>query len=383
MSVIAYNQITRNWTHPAYNFHFGRGTVMVASPSPSSISFVMQQQGGRVGPLVGILTSRSSTGKTCGDWKRFSSLQKELRSRGGISFVFTPEDMHDSNITGYVLLENDTWRACSFPYPDVVYNRIPYRSHEKRESCQHALSLFSSMGISVVNPYFFSKWDVHKTLFQNEKVRPFLLPTFLLDGERLTTMLQSHKSLYVKQCESSKGKNLYFMRYAEGEVAITSANGTTVHSKLSGAWDLIAGNAMYLAQPALDYDTYHNRKYDLRVLVHSLSGSFTITGVGIRVAAIDQIATHVHNGGELIHETDLSRPIRHDILEELVQQCGNSLCRHFGNVREFSMDIGIDKQGNYFIYECNAKPMIFDEKEISMRAIENIVTIFEEEAFTS
>ncbi|WP_416828642.1 YheC/YheD family protein [Ectobacillus polymachus] len=380
MTIIRYSRLHKTWTHHEKSLKFGHGRVLAIAHS-SSLSCFVQQSGDRVGPLIGILTSRNASGNICGDWKRFAAMQRELRIRGGISFVFTPEDIQTSSITGYVLLSNGTWIACDFPYPDVIYNRIPYRSHENGESCKHALSLFAKADIPLFNPHFFSKWDVHQALYRNEKIRSFLLPTVLLDSpEHLIEMLQSYHQLYVKRCASSKGKHLFVMQLMKDKITITSPTGATQYLEHHDFRGLFEESKLYLAQPALQHDSHNNHKYDLRILVHYLSGSFSITGIGIRVAPVGGVVTHVHYGGEQIHVNELARPIQYDTLTELARQCGNSLCTYFGKVREFSMDIGVDTNGNYFIYECNAKPMTFDEREIEVQAIQNIVTICEQEA---
>ncbi|WP_028402490.1 YheC/YheD family protein [Ectobacillus panaciterrae] len=378
---LLYHFKTESWYYPEAGWRFGGEMVPKGTPS-DSCRFLIQKKGNRIGPLVGILTSGLPEGKIYGDWKRFFSIQAEMQKKGGISFVFTPYGMKETYIEGYTLLPNQRWRKCRFPYPDAVYNRIPYRTHEESAASQQALTNLANKSIPLFNPGFFSKWDVHRALQHNPFLQKHLLHTEpLYEKEALSRMLHKYHSMYIKQADASKGKQLFRVQRSSDHVLLEPVHGTRAMLAEEEVWNMIQGaKRLFLAQSSLPHDEQDGKKYDLRVLAHFLENSFEISGVGVRLAAADQIVTHVPNGGKIIPVHELSRPVQLHILEQIVQECGKSLCAAFGRIREFSLDIGVDKHGRYYIFEANAKPMSFDEPDIETQALQNLVTVFAQEA---
>ncbi|MFX3624165.1 MAG: YheC/YheD family protein [Ectobacillus sp.] len=381
MNEVFYNKNTNNWQHPNQQWRFGDGAVVIGNTS-DSYRFVVQQKQNRLGPLVGIFTSGTASGKVYGDFKRFSAIQRELQKQGGISFIFTPFGLSEQTIEGYVRLENGKWRKCMFPYPDVVYNRIPYRSHEQKQEVQHTFTLLSHKGIPVFNPSFFSKWEIYKAFRENPNLQKHLLDTVpLYIKDDLAASLAMHKTIYIKQSESTKGKHIFQAAQHGAKLLVKDSSGKRDFVPFEDMWARIAhSNKLYIAQNTLIHDEQNGRKYDLRIVAHFLGGAFHISGIGVRLGAKGSIVTHVPNGGEILHVENLSRPIRYEILKTLVRQCGKSLCDHFGRVREFSLDIGVDQTGHYYIFEANAKPMVFDETAIERAVMRNLTAVFAEEA---
>ncbi|MCC5399972.1 hypothetical protein LMQ13_13720, partial [Staphylococcus aureus] len=56
--------------------------------------------------------------------------------------------------------------------------------------------------------------------------------------------------------------------------------------------------------------------------------------------------------------------------------CGEVLTKKYGFIGEFSIDACVDKEGNYYLFEVNAKPMLFDEVEIEEKRCQQLVKLF-------
>ncbi|MFD3447243.1 YheC/YheD family protein [Microbacteriaceae bacterium 4G12] len=380
MTIIFYNPRTKSWHHPQHEYQFGRTTITAASIT-SCYPFPVRKQDNRVGPLIGILTSGSTSHKVYGDFQKFSSIQFALEKRGGVSFVFTPHGVQENYIEGYILQANK-WRKCSFPYPDVIYNRIPYRKDEKELTTLYAFTRFQERNLPFFNPSFFSKWEVYQIFRTNPKLHAHLLETrLLLTKQDLLDMLLTYKAVYVKSSESAKGEQLFKVERLSSEmVQIQSPSIKPIRFSTKEIWKMIDyAKQKLIIQPALIHDQYNGRKYDLRIPVHLLREKFTIGGIGVRLAALGSIVTHIPHGGEIIAVNALSRPVDHLLLEQLADECGQSLCS-LGRVREFSLDIGVDQRGHYYIFEVNAKPMSFDEPHIQQQILEHLLLVFDEEA---
>lgn len=380
MNAIFYHPKTESWHCAEGEVLFGRSRI--AAGPKQTLSFSIRQQNERLGPLVGILTSGTPEGKLCGDFTRFAAIQTELQKHGGISFIFSPYGLQQDYIEGYVWLLQKRWHKCRFPYPDVVYNRVPYRKHEQRRETGQAIAQLMGRDIPLFNPCFFPKWEIYQAFYENNALRPHLLETKLLQTlEDLREILRIHTEIYIKQSEAAKGKHIYKLHLLSEDTVLQQSLDGEHSLSLSEMWHFISKQQKpYIAQRALAADTHDGRKYDLRVAVHAVSGTFRISGIGVRLAQKGQIVTHVPHGGDIILAEELHRPVDHTLLEMLAEHCGHSLCSRFGRIREFSLDIGVNKDGRYYIFEANSKPMIFDEPHIYQAALHNLLNVFYEEA---
>ena len=66
------------------------------------------------------------------------------------------------------------------------------------------------------------------------------------------------------------------------------------------------------------------------------------------------------------------------LLCNLISECGKEMSKHFGFIGEFSADIGLSKGGQLYMYELNAKPMIFDEPDIQRHGAKQLISLFDE-----
>ena len=99
----------------------------------------------RIGPLVGILAAGRPNETNQSEKAR--RLYRQLILRGwekGVFYIPLPQDVSwGRGLTrGYTFSPNGKWLAGTFPIPDVVYNRILYRSTENQKMVQKLLEGF-------------------------------------------------------------------------------------------------------------------------------------------------------------------------------------------------------------------------------------------------
>ncbi|MFB5196121.1 YheC/YheD family protein [Neobacillus sp. KR4-4] len=334
------------------------------------------------GPLVGIMTSRKADGSIAGNGPLFIALQKKLISHKGISFVFIPEDAGINHITGYTFLpEQNHWIKEKFRYPDIVYNRIPFRKAEQNEECQQFFSILKEKNIPYFNPCFIDKFELYEVFKKHPSLKTFLPETIPIRGKMdLFIFQKKHKSIYLKPSQSSKGKGIFRLK-------LTSATGLQldgIHQhelfkSFDHFWDkhgvaLLAKN--YLAQEEIKSAKYKGNRFDFRILAHGADSGYTVTGVGIRQSQTQDITTHIPAGGRLLPYENLQTKEHDRFIEAIVPEIGTALSDRFGYFGEFSIDAGVSMTGQYYIYEVNSKPMRFDEEEIEEKKIEQLCRIF-------
>ncbi|HZH58853.1 MAG TPA: YheC/YheD family protein [Metabacillus sp.] len=333
-------------------------------------------------PLVGIYASKGRKKDTFrGDITVFKSIQKEMKNYGAQTFVFTTDNIHADGITGYVYFEGyNRWGKISFPFPDLIYNKISTRSEETSSEFQHLYQLYRQKEKPFFNPGFFNKWDSHLALSQQKNLEKSLPKTWIYTKEvDLVNLMHTYPSLYLKPVNGHKGSGIvrimkndpYFTIQTKQEQFKMSA------SELK-TWieDSFFQSNSYIIQEEIETDKFDGCKYDLRVLCMYMKGGYSSVGVGVRKAPKGSIVTHVPNGGEILPFQKVQDRCSIEQIDLLANQVGSILTENLGFIGEFSMDIGIATNGSPYLFEINSKPMIFDEDDIQRKRIVQLVELF-------
>jgi len=333
-------------------------------------------------PLIGILTARKSNGVIAGNGSLFIELQKKLISLNGISFVFIPEEVEKDFIIGYTFSPNDNrWQKKRFPYPDLVYNRIPFRKSEHDEQCQHFFSILKEKSIPFFNPCFIDKFELYEILKNHDILQPYIPQTILADDKKkLFSFLKSLKNIYLKPRQSSKGKGIFRLRMnGPSRIKLEGINKQENYKSFDHFWERWKEDLLkkhYLAQEEIKSVEYDGNRFDFRILAHANLDDYILTGVGIRQSKDQEITTHIPAGGRLLPYKLLQEDEHDQFFQTIVPTVGKALSEQFGYFGEFSIDAGVSKTGHYYIYEVNSKPMSFDEREIEERKIDQVCRLF-------
>ncbi|WHY87653.1 YheC/YheD family protein [Neobacillus novalis] len=334
------------------------------------------------GPLIGILTAQKANGAIAGNGPLFIELQKKLISLNGVSFVFTPEGTTKNFIIGYTFsLDKNRWIKEKFPYPDLVYNRIPFRKSEQNEPFQALISRLKEKHIPFFNPCFIDKYELYELLKNHTVLQHFLPQTILVQRKKdLFTFLKKHTTIYLKPRQSAKGKGIFRLRLmSPSEIQLEAVEYSESYKSFDhfwGNWNEKLLEKNYLAQEEINSAEYEGNRFDFRILAHAEDNGYKLTGVGIRQAQEQGITTHIPTGGRLL-PYELLQSTEHDqFIQTIVPFVGEALSEQFGFFGEFSIDAGVSKAGQYYIYEANSKPMSFDETEIEERKIVQLCRLF-------
>lgn len=385
---------------------FGAGGDQLATssrlPFPDELIFPVQPlrvsvNDWRVSPLIGILTStyHSKPGFR-GNKANFSDIVQTGRRMGVLVFVFTPEgvDENTAQIEGYTHHPNgNQWVRCTFPWPHVVYNRIPDRLSEQRSAEQQALQLFSaSSKTRLFNPSFFDKQRLVQWSEDDAFLQRYVPHTCEWGSEQtLADMLRQYPLVYVKPAHGHAGVGIMQVQQKGTQYRLTVVTGnakqlkryrTTSLKTLYKQIDALSRGKRYMIQQGIVLLRYDGCPFDLRALVQKNgNGQWTVTGVGIRIADAHGITTHVPRGGRIgavkhvlprvfgtaarsVYEQAVTTSVL--IAERIEQQSGQML-------GEMSLDLGLDLERRFWLFEANAKPMKFDEPHIRKRSLERLI----------
>ncbi|MGP3560590.1 YheC/YheD family endospore coat-associated protein [Geobacillus sp. BK01] len=382
MIVIGYRRDTGEWVCKEAGglYRFGSGQLVFTASLPD-LTFAVRAQDGRVGPLVGILVSESSIPALLGGRKPWlETVIRSFHANGGITIVSTAAGIGEKTVSGYVFVPALERFVESFtPLPDAVYNRVKSREEEQSEPFQTAAARLAARGIPLVNRSFFRKSDVYDTLRTDRRLWPYLLPTALVDTvDDVRAWLDQYSCIYVKQDSGSRGNGLFRLTALPGAAAICESPRGQKRLRALDELAPLLQSCRYIVQAAADTDTWNGRRYDLRVLAHWQRGRYTITGVGVRLAGTQSLTTHTFHGGTVLPYTEVKERIDEQALGQLIALSGERLSERFGFVGEFSADIGVGRERQLYVYEMNAKPMVFDEPEIETQRLRRLNQLFAE-----
>jgi hypothetical protein len=340
--------------------------------------------------LMGILSVKGKNVPFTGNHNHFRDLSKVGTQKNIGVFVFTPDKINWKNehVVGYVYKpDRRSWIKGKFPLPPIVYNRIPKREYEKKPENKACLErLRQKPDVSLFNPHFFDKGELHQVL---EKTHLQHLPHTIemTSIDSLKQMLAQFSQLYIKPINSKAGVGIMKVQKHEKSLHLYTHNkkrGQT-YKQLDALWSAIQRlkiKSPYVIQQGISLAHISRQPFDVRVLCQkNKTGDWELTGAGVRVAGKNRITTHVPNGGRIeslntalksAFGSQKSRRLRKEI-EAMALSIARELEKKYALLGEMSMDIGVDKKGALWFFEANAKPMKFDEPHIRKKSLHNLI----------
>lgn len=336
-----------------------------------------------VGPLIGVLCNPIWRPKqaTLKPNKQLAGLQKMAetgRSKGAMVCLFGIEDVDFDRhrLRGYVW-NGGLWQSVMLPLPDVIYDQVISRKVEHNHAYikkRERLSLLYRGRI--FNDGFFDKWQVHEWLIRDKRTRIYVPQTiFYGKAKSPAQFIRKHATIFLKPVHGSLGLGIirithqsdgslgYDIKHRFNREHGTSASVDSLVEALRGR----IANRPYLIQQGLELARYHERPFDIRiVLQRDENGEWKRTKSFARVAKAGEFTSNISSGGEALpvqtvlkavftnekHRTHCRRIINRVsnlVTSVMEEQSG----KKFG---ELGVDIGIDGQGRVWVIEVNSKP---------------------------
>lgn len=349
----------------------------------------------KIGPIVGVLVARKTNKEyplpTGWEAKIYKEMCLEAGQKNIFLYFFYADgvDWIHKTINGHIYVQTTAnksgWVRGSFPLPDIIYNRIAYRSLEKQKKIQTLINKAGEMSVSLFNTRFLDKWEVHRTLNLDPHTCKLLPEAYLYSEENLIICLEKYETVFIKPVAGSVGKGIIQVkRLPSAGFSYNKLGNKKGDQQTSTALELykalgITDEKKFMIQKGIDLAKVDGNIFDLRVQVQKNGyGVWTYTGVGVRIAAPGKFVTHVPNGGSKAQYETVIKEVFGDsseMMNKLNRQLKN-ICQTVPQVLEhglglslavLSMDIGIDVNGQMWVIEVNSKPASFDEDDIRSR----------------
>jgi hypothetical protein len=341
-----------------------------------------------IGPLVGIFTAGLTDLSLEPFGERtmfFSQLLSVNKMVGALPFVFGEQhiDWSQGTIEGY-FYHNNAWETIEVPLPNVIYDRLPNRRSESNPRLIKVRDrLQKEYFIPSYNPGFFNKLDIHERLIQDETVSTFLPETLPFTSfSMIETMLSNYGHVYIKPKNGSLGLGVhqiiydkhtdnYFCRYQD-ESGVNRLRKFSSLERLMGTVFAHQSLEKMLVQQGINLLRNEARSIDFRVHTNKDDmGKWHVSAIAAKIAGPGSVTTHSRSGGDI------------KTLEEIFsnEECtwytaklsnaalllSSSLDRNVeGIIGEIGFDLGIDRNGDVWLFEANSKPgrTIFTHPEL-------------------
>jgi len=354
-------------------------------------------------PVAAILTYRDGTRIFRGNRDNFIDLLRTAKEEGVTAYIVAQDDLdlRARKLKGYVYSPSKKkWVLGERPFPDVVYNRIPYRKFEQLPEVQEVIrDCLSHPTIRFFNPSFFSKWSLFEWLNESRLTRKHIPETVRLTGQsEFARMVRKHRNVYLKPVKGKAGKGIMKVQQLAPKRKPTDVGGyrltcqsadgveSMIFDTLSAMYDVVKrymDGKEYIAQQGITLAVAGGRPFDLRALVQkNARGEWRVSGIGARVAGASSITTHVPRGGSIGDPAKLLSTVfgptsGRSILQqarEIALVLASQIEKGSGHtLGEMSMDLGVDTTGKLWFFEANSKPMKFDEPHIRKKSLRRLV----------
>lgn len=363
--------------------------ALLKLPQNGKTHLIIHEETLHLGPLVGIFTAgfTESTLRPIGERSLFfAKFLTVERSIGIFTFVFGAHHINwdEGTIEGLVY-GKDGWKQMVFPFPNVVYDRLPNRRIENHAALKVVKNrLINEYSIPWYNPGFFNKWSIHQLLIGDEKVSKFLPETYHTPSiQQIEQMLSTYQSVYLKPANGSLGlgvfqlmysreENQYYFRYRDDDEMNRLRKYPSLEHFLKSTF-INRKLSDYLAQQGIKLIRLDQNPIDFRVHTNKdQNGQWKVTAIGAKVAGKGSVTTHLNNGGvvktlEEIYEDSRDRiKALHDLTEAAILLSEAIDLKIKGFVGEIGFDFGIDQNGKVWMFEANSKPgrSIFSHPEL-------------------
>ncbi|MWC26972.1 YheC/YheD family endospore coat-associated protein [Paenibacillus sp. MMS18-CY102] len=334
----------------------------------------------QLGPLVGVLCDSGFRGEPTPFGSRTPFIRQLLRAgeKKAYFFAFTPRDVNwqQETINGYFLNSQGGFVRRVVPLPDVVYNRLPSRRAETTAASISFRDRFIKHKIPFFNWTFFNKSDVYKMLDNDVEALKHLPDSVSKPTpEKMKEMLEKHQFLYFKPTAGSLGvgiyrltyhpKRGYFARFRKGSsnVLLRFSNFNSLMRMLQGRHGATLSH--YVSQQGIRLIEIDGCPIDFRFHMHKDGNNKWVpAGIGAKKAGRGSVTTHVKNGGSLMTPENALNIAFGDRAAEMLEKAkevsiklSEAIERNYSHrLGELGLDLGIDKDGEVWMFEANAKP---------------------------
>jgi UDP-N-acetylmuramoyl-tripeptide--D-alanyl-D-alanine ligase len=323
--------------------------------------YVVKDNHIQLGPVIGFLVYT----RYIEDSKQQLLRLKDYDMIKGLIFMFRPTEINSENntLTGfYYDPASNEFKQGTFPYPSVVFNRIPLR--EKRYK-----QLKKRVGDNIFNyPYRnidkLTFWDKMKNV---PKLKKYLPITKAFTGVKsLLSIFKKYDSVYLKPVSMAGGNGIIQAKKLDEGFLLTDYNGECFHLKSVQELKTILKehllNRTYIMQQEIESFTNTGEKIDFRIYIQKdYSMKWKLSGIETKIAKSGSVVSNSKyrariEPGELAISKyyNLSKEETENKINEITNVCIQVLKRMEKQgylLGDAAVDFILDKSANLYLLE--------------------------------
>ncbi|WP_158587528.1 YheC/YheD family protein [Neobacillus notoginsengisoli] len=315
-----------------------------------------------IGPVIGMLYHQDGN-KMEADLRENPNLYlpyaQSIRKLGGMLFFAAENqiDFHSGEMEGCVFnFETMAWERAVLPFPSILYRKV-----------KATKALKSSFGSRLFNPPCYYKWKFFSILNKEPAFRKYLPETKnVITRNNLDRMIGKYGMVFLKPINKGGGAGMHLI-WKEGRNYFARKNFTSeVFTYTSRQLnDLLAScEKNHIFQQPIHLKSYKDRKIDYRVIaVKEKARTWKVDPIIGWLGVKGGITTQGNRGVSGRYVEDLLKLQFNDSDEGIAQKVGemkslaialaNYLEGECGTFIDFGFDMGLDEQGDIYIFEGN------------------------------
>lgn len=220
----------------------------------------------------------------------------------------------------------------------------------------------------------FSKLRMYNIHLQNELVKISLPETEEFTELNFWPFLDKHKEVIIKRDNSGRGIGIIKVKVQkDGNYEVHLENETLLFPEKRELYSFVHNytkGSPFIVQQYVPLAKVNDSPFDVRVIVQRKIGSnnWNVTGRYAKVAKIGFFKTNLHAGGSVLPleeaiklssiNTNLDIPTLISQIDNLSLEAAKQACsiEKFKDWLIWGIDIGIDNNGNLFLFEANKTP---------------------------
>lgn len=314
-----------------------------------------------LGPVIGLLIYPRYYEEPMQQILRFSNYD-EIR---GLIFLFKRSsiDLDCQTITGYYYNpKTKGFVLGTFPYPSVIFNRIPTKSGLYKHFVEH-------IGENIFNyPYGnTNKWTFWEQMSKQPRIKKHLPKTTKYSNiNDLVIMLKKFNSLYLKPTTLAGGSGILFVKKSEKGYLLSDLVGNQQFIKGKEMLSIeiekkFIKNKKYIIQQAIPF-YYQENKIDFRVyLQKNQDKKWIFSGMETKISNVGSIITNSKNRKEIIPGKtalkeiyNLNEDEAENKIKEITKICVrilNVMEKYGHHIGDVAIDLIIDQNHKIWILE--------------------------------
>jgi glutathione synthase/RimK-type ligase-like ATP-grasp enzyme len=337
-----------------------------------------------LGPVIGIFDTPRILSRLNNNNPRFYDIEymKGSKFHSCLCYYFSIDniDWKEHKIKGITFQkETNTWEWFWFPIPNVIYDKGIFLTDTLKPAAKQLREkLREDYNIHFINSKnSLNKWELCHRLSKYDEIKKYIPLTIIYKSfNDVLEMLNKYNFIFIKSFYGSKGSEVLSIQIIDNNFKLNYYDKSDMKLKeillydkneLKAFIDSFIKDKKFIVQKGISL-VKHNKSYvDIRImLMKNRTGNWTILYEYARIAKNGSTITSASTGGEIaIYEKIypfLSSQLLKDKLPTIDAICdvairiANYIDKEFGLFGEIGIDIGIDMNGDIWIFEANAKP---------------------------